>query len=504
MRDFHDHTLAVMQPSDKMFKPLAAESAPRQVCCNAVHLATDLMPVFDIIWIILAVSSGMHLYDHWLAPQGVSIYSGGLFAQAALLAAVPAPFFLYDKQFGAYASRGKAGRLLGAHFIRFVLFSGFVLLLGNLSLAIEKFPIQVIAFWFVICLVLSSSTRLLMAYAVRRVQQRGAVIQTIAIVGAGRVADRLVKALQNSHGETVELLGVFDDKIQNAPKSSVKSAGTIAHLLEIGKTRKIDWILLTLPPTAETRVLELVQRLKGLSVPIGLCPQHIGLTVPYNIIDFVGDTVPVNLLVDRPIKRWNAVVKTIEDLTIGGIITLFALPVMAIIALAIKIDSRGPVLYKQKRHALNNQEFYIYKFRSMRWNPNPTTETLIQTSRNDDRITRVGRFLRASSLDEIPQLFNVLKGDMSLVGPRPHAINMRTEERLGQELTATYAHRHRVKPGLTGWAQVNGARGATDNSAQLYRRVRLDLEYIENWSVLLDLKILFKTFNVVIKMTNAF
>ena len=177
---------------------------------------------------------------------------------------------------------------------------------------------------------------------------------------------------------------------------------------------------------------------------------------------------------------------------------------MAIIALAIKIDSRGPVFYKQKRHALNNQEFYIYKFRSMRWNPTPTTEALVQTSRHDDRITRVGRFLRASSLDEIPQLFNVLKGDMSLVGPRPHAINMRTEERLGDELTATYAHRHRVKPGLTGWAQVNGARGATDNSAQLYRRVRLDLEYIENWSVLLDLKILVKTFGVVIKMTNAF
>ena len=493
-----------MQPSDKIFKPLAAESAPRQVCCNAVHLATDLMPVFDIIWIILAVSSSMFLYDHWLAPQGVSIYSGGYYAHAVLLAAIPAPFFLYDKHFGAYASRGNSRRLLRAHFMRFMLFAGFVLLLGSLSPAAEKFPIQAIAIWVVTGLALTSFIRLLMAYAVRRVQQWGAVVQSIAIVGAGRVADRLVKALQHSHGETVELLGVFDDKIQNAPNSTVKAVGTTAQLLELGKTRKIDWILLTLPPTAEQRILEIVQRLKALSVPIGLCPQHIGLTIPYSIIDFVGDTVPVNLLVDRPIKRWNAVMKTIEDLTIGGIITLCALPVMAVIALAIKIDSRGPVFYKQKRHALNNQEFYIYKFRSMRWNQAPTSDTLIQTSRNDDRITRVGRFLRASSLDEIPQLFNVLKGDMSLVGPRPHAINMRTEERLGQELTATYAHRHRVKPGLTGWAQVNGARGATDNSAQLYRRVRLDLEYIENWSVLLDLKILFMTVGTVIKMTNAF
>ena len=504
MRDSHKLSLAVMQPSDKMFKPLAAESAPRQVCCNAVHLATDLMPVFDIIWIILAVFSSMVLYDLWLAPQGVSIYSRDHFAQAALLAAIPAPFFLYDKHFGTYASRRNVGRLLRAHFMRFMLFAAFVLLLGNLSPTDEGYPIQALVIWVATGLALTSFTRVVMAYAMRRIQARGALTQAIAIIGAGRVADRLVQVLQHSHGETVELLGVFDDKIKNAPNSSIKAIGNLAQLLELGKTRKIDWILLTLPPTAEQRVLEIVQRLKGLSVPIGLCPQHIGLTVPYDIIDFVGDTVPVNLLVDRPIKRWNAVVKTMEDLTIGGIIMLFALPVMAIIALAIKIDSRGPVFYKQKRHALNNQEFYIYKFRSMRWNPTPAPDNLIQTSRNDDRITRVGRFLRATSLDEIPQLFNVMKGDMSLVGPRPHAINMRTEERLGHELTATYAHRHRVKPGLTGWAQVNGARGATDNSAQLYRRVRLDLEYIENWSVLLDVKILFMTFGVVVKMTNAF
>ena len=497
-------TLGIMQPSDKMFKPLAAESAPRQTCCNAVHLATDLMPVFDILWIVLAVFTGLVLYDLWLAPQGVSIYSGAHFAQAALLAAIPAPFFLYDKHFGAYVSRKSVGRLLRAHFTRFMLFAAFVLLLGSFGPASERYPILALVIWVVTGLVLTSFTRLLMAYGVRRIQARGALTQAVAIIGAGRVADRLVQALQHSHGDTVELLGVFDDKIINAPHSTIKAIGSLAQLLELGKNRKIDWILLTLPPTAEKRILEIVQRLKDLSVPIGLCPQHIGLNVPYDIIDFVGDTVPVNLLVDRPIKRWNAVVKTMEDLIIGGVITLFALPVMAIIALAIKIDSRGPVFYKQKRHTLNNQEFYIYKFRSMRWSPTPAADKLVQTSRNDDRITRVGRFLRASSLDEIPQLFNVLKGDMSLVGPRPHAINMRTEERLGQELTATYAHRHRVKPGLTGWAQVNGARGATDNSAQLYRRVRLDLEYIENWSVFLDLKILFMTFGVVVKMTNAF
>jgi lipopolysaccharide/colanic/teichoic acid biosynthesis glycosyltransferase len=214
--------------------------------------------------------------------------------------------------------------------------------------------------------------------------------------------------------------------------------------------------------------------------------------------------VPVSLLADRPIKRWDAVVKGGEDFLIGGILALLLLPVLAMVALAIRIDSPGPIIFKQRRHAFNNDEFDIYKFRTMRWSPAAAGEKLEQTSRHDGRITRVGRFLRSSSLDELPQLFNVLKGDMSLVGPRPHAVNMRTNDRLGHEITDMYAHRHRVKPGITGWSQVNGSRGAVDTTAQLFRRVELDLHYIENWSVLLDLKVLALTCPVVFKRSNAF
>jgi len=417
---------------------------------------------------------------------------------------VLAPFILYDKRFGSVASRGQMPVLVRSYALRFTIFAGVILALGAIGQALDSFPSSWLVIWFATSLLLALLTRVLAVRYVRRLQRQGVLTEVIAVVGAGPVADRLVQALRQTRPETIELLGVFDDKILGAVPGAIKPAGTLAQLIELGKTRKIDWILLTLPPTAEHRLLSIVQRLKSLSVPIGLCPQHVGLPVPYRIIDYVGDSVPVSLLADRPIKRWDAVTKWAEDFLIGGIATLLLLPVLAVIALAIKLNSAGPIIFKQRRHAVDNREFDIYKFRTMRWNPAAATENLKQTSRQDNRVTRIGRFLRASSLDELPQLFNVLRGDMSLVGPRPHAVNMRTEDRLGSEITDMYAHRHRVKPGITGWSQVNGARGATSTTAQLRRRVELDLYYIENWSLLLDLKILVLTPREVIKRTNAF
>jgi len=478
---------------------------PRRISSrNVVALASDLLPLCDFVSLILAATLGTLIYTYWLTPLGLAPGFGNDLEEAALVAAVLAPFILYDKRFGRVASRGQTSLLVRSYALRFSVFAGVILALGAVSQALNNFPLGWVLIWFAASLLLTSLTRVLAAQYVRRLQRQGVLTEVIAVVGAGPVTDRLVQALRQTRPETIELLGVFDDKIIGAVHSAIKPAGTLAQLIELGKTRKIDWILLTLPPTAEHRVLSIVQRLKALSVPIGLCPQHVGLTVPYRTIDYVADSVPVSLLADRPIKRWDAVIKAAEDFLLGGIITLLLLPLLAVIALAIKLNSPGPVIFKQRRHTFNNCEFDIYKFRTMRWNPEAAAETLKQTSRHDDRVTRVGRFLRSSSLDELPQLFNVLKGDMSLVGPRPHAVNMRTEDRLGSEITDIYAHRHRVKPGITGWSQVNGARGATNTTAQLRRRVELDLHYIENWSLLLDLKILLLTPREVLKRTNAY
>jgi lipopolysaccharide/colanic/teichoic acid biosynthesis glycosyltransferase len=254
------------------------------------------------------------------------------------------------------------------------------------------------------------------------------------------------------------------------------------------------WLCTTLLFTASSRMLlaRILHRHAGAPEP------------PAAIVAQVGDWLPVTVLADRPIKRWSAVFKSGGDFLMAGLITLLLLPVLAIIALAIRLDSPGPLLFTQRRHGLNNSEFDIYKFRTMRSAPVTAGAALQQTVRGDPRVTRVGRFLRKWSLDELPQVFNVLEGSMALVGPRPHAVNMRTEQRLGHEITDTYPHRHRVKPGITGWSQVNGARGATDTVEQLQRRVTLDLFYVEHWSPLLDLKILTLTFREVLRATNAY
>ncbi|MBI1424894.1 MAG: hypothetical protein GC149_15715 [Gammaproteobacteria bacterium] len=312
---------------------------------NVVPMFSGLLRIIDFLILLLAVFLSIADNAPGLGAQG--FFSN--FVLAALIAAIPGPFFLYDRHFGAIISRGRLRQLLRSHLMRFTFFAGFVVVLGSLSPALNSFPAKAFMIWAVVGAGLTSVARLVMAFATRRYQRRGALTEVIAIVGAGAVADRLVETLRQNHGNTVELLGVFDDKRLNAPRSKIKAVGNIAQLLELGKTRKIDWILLTLPPTADRRILEIVQRLKALSVPIGLCPQHVGLTVPYRIVGYVGDNVPVSLLADRPGKRWDAVFKSTEDYLPRWIITLALLPLMAIEAIAGKFI-RPAVVRERKKY----------------------------------------------------------------------------------------------------------------------------------------------------------
>ena len=304
---------------------------------NVVSMVGSVALILDPICLAVAAWLSTVIYMHWGMSLSLSREFGGDLVHGALVAVVLAPFTLYDKRFGATASRGHLPGLLRSHVLRFAMWAAVVLVLGAVSRTLDGFPSGWLALWFAMSLLLTSLTRVAVAQYMRRLQRQGVLREVIAVVGAGEVADRLVHTLCQTRRETIELLGVFDDRINRAKLGSADPAGTVSQLIELGKTRKIDWIVLALPPTAETRLLAIVARLKALAVPIGLAPQHVGSAVPYRTVEYVGDSVPVALLADRPIKRWDAVAKATEDHIPRWIITLGSLTVAAVRALVARI-----------------------------------------------------------------------------------------------------------------------------------------------------------------------
>jgi Undecaprenyl-phosphate glucose phosphotransferase len=467
-------------------------------------VAGDFLPLGDFICLITIACASALFYGDWDRPSIVHAHITLGFLHSTLIAAVIAPFVLFDEHFGRRASNGLVLPLIRSHLVRFTLFFGIILVLRLGNPKLHDVPHPWWMTWLVLSFLLTAGLRVLVAYGLRKLHLQGRLLEVVAVVGSGAVATRLLKDLLNAQTPAVLVLGVFDESPSDVLPEGHPRTGSLEELLELGKARHIDWILLTHPAAEEQRLISIVAKLAPLSAAIGLCPQHVGLSIPYRTVRYVSDTLPVSVLADRPIHRWHAVCKSAEDLVLGSMMVMLLLPLFALLAVAIKIDSSGPILFKQRRHAANNHEFDIYKFRTMRWTPASGTERLAQTTRDDRRITRIGGLLRSWSLDELPQLFNVLRGEMSLVGPRPHAVDMRTEDQLGHEIIDIYPHRHRVKPGITGWSQVNGLRGATETADQLRRRVEFDLQYIEQWSLLFDLKILARTTTEVLRRTNAF
>jgi Undecaprenyl-phosphate glucose phosphotransferase len=235
-------------------------------------------------------------------------------------------------------------------------------------------------------------------------------------------------------------------------------------------------------------------------VNVYLTTDLIGFELAFRPVMGTFSELPMFEVVPKPLSGWSSVLKALEDYLVAGILVVMLLPLFAIIALLIKLESAGPVFFVQKRLGFNNEEFSIYKFRSMRHNQ--TDETVVrQARRGDPRVTRVGRIIRATSLDELPQLFNVLNGTMSLVGPRPHAVSH--NEEYGRQIRGYFA-RHKVKPGITGWAQVNGLRGETDTIEKMEARIRHDIYYADNWSLLFDLRILVMTAALVLFQKSAY
>jgi Undecaprenyl-phosphate glucose phosphotransferase len=341
---------------------------------------------------------------------------------------------------------------------------------------------------------------------VRRWTQEGRLNRRTAIVGGGEAGEQLIQALKEQRDTDVRIIGLFDDRNDDRSPTHIageRKLGTVDDLVEFARRTRVDLVIFTLPIMAEARILQMLKKLWVLPVDIRLSAHSNKLRFRPRSYSYLG-SVPVLDVFDRPITDWDVVMKFLFDRIIGACALVFAAPLMLFVAAAIKLDSKGPVFFKQKRHGFNNDEIEVYKFRSLYTH---MTDHAVQKSvtKDDPRVTRVGRFIRKTSIDELPQLFNVVfKGNLSLVGPRPHAVNQKIEDRQFDEAVDGYFARHRVKPGITGWAQINGWRGELTSPDKIKGRVEHDLHYIENWSVLFDLYILLKTPLSLLKSENAY
>jgi Undecaprenyl-phosphate glucose phosphotransferase len=344
--------------------------------------------------------------------------------------------------------------------------------------------------------------RLLTASAAQRLKENGRLTKNVAIVGASDVGQQLAaKFTQGSLG--TRLVGIFDERRSRLVQSV--NTGTTVHqlptLYELLCRGHVDEVVIAIPPYASNRILELSRRFHPFAVSLRVLAPEGYENFQVLDSDRYGDIGTFRVM-DKPLDEVAGIIKRIEDVVIAILCLLLTLPLMLLVALFIKLDSRGPVLFRQKRLGANNLPFDLRKFRTMYVEQtDPLGHQL--TRAGDPRITRVGRFLRMTSMDELPQLINVLRGEMSLVGPRPHALAASAAGVAYARAISEYPIRHRVKPGITGWAQVNGWRGETTTIEQIRRRVEHDLYYIENWSLTFDLLILGRTVFAVLSRANA-
>lgn len=337
--------------------------------------------------------------------------------------------------------------------------------------------------------------RLFLRTLVRRWARQGRLDRRTVVVGADRSGEELIAALKMQEDSDIHILGVFDDRSDARALDTCAGTpklGKVDDIVEFARRTRVDLVLFALPISAEARILEMLKKLWVLPLDIRLSAHTNKLRFRPRSYSYLGK-VPTLDVFEAPVTDWDLVTKWMFDHFVGGLVLLLAAPIMALVALAIKLDSPGPVLFRQKRFGFNNERIDIFKFRSLYHDQADPMASRVVT-KNDRRVTRVGRFIRKTSLDELPQLFNVVfKGNLSLIGPRPHAVQGKLQTRLFDEAVDGYFARHRVKPGITGWAQINGWRGEVDSEEKIQKRVEFDLYYIENWSVLFDLYILLRT-----------
>ncbi|MFM9836149.1 MAG: undecaprenyl-phosphate glucose phosphotransferase [Methylophilaceae bacterium] len=377
--------------------------------------------------------------------------------------------------------------------ISWFLLTSLLLLLGVATGYIKNFYINTLIIWLAMTPVLQIiGTLLLKKFAPFIIQLQGQVKKTV-IVGVNPRSINLANKITSSSYHAMHFMGYFEDRtIDRLPEGFNKTLlGKLDILPVYVKENNINNIYISLPMASQPRILNLLEALKDTTASIYFVPDIFLTDLIQSRIDEIGD-IPIVAVRETPFTGANGLVKRVTDIIFSLAILLIISPILLIVAIGVKLSSPGPVIFKQVRYGLNGEEIIVYKFRSMTTLENG--DNVLQATKNDQRITKFGKFIRKTSLDELPQFFNVLQGRMSIVGPRPHAV---VHNELYRKLINGYMIRHKVKPGITGWAQVNGLRGETDALEKMQARIDYDIAYLRNWSPRLDIYIIFKTIWVV-------
>lgn len=457
----------------------------KKISSELVYRSIDTLIILSIVILASLYSHDYNIEGYLAAGLGASLIFGlvGRFTD------------IYTSWSGRPFFRDEAMRTVVTWLTTFFLLV-FIIFVSKSS---DQFSRVVLVGWLVSTPLLLVVSRYGLRILLSHLKRLGIHNRNIAIVGITDTGLKFAEAVNQQPESGLQVAGFYSVELDNtALPSTYENIGGVNDLLEAARSGTWDQIYLALPNQNQSFSSHLISQLADTITPVRLIPDNFTHALLHNKYLEIADT-PVLCIYDAPLSVQSAFVKRAEDLIIGSLLLVLLLPIMAIIAVAVKVSSPGPVLFKQSRHGLRGEEFQVWKFRTMSVCENGSV--IKQATRNDARVTKVGAFLRKTSLDELPQFFNVIQGHMSIVGPRPHAV---AHNEAYRALIPGYMMRHMMKPGITGWAQVNGWRGETDTLYKMQKRVECDMEYIHSWSLWLDLRIIFATAFKAMSDKNAY
>jgi len=453
----------------------------------AFSLAVDALLIGGSLWLVVQIA------NHSWNPQhtAAALWAIGLFPFAAHL------LDAYRSWRGS-SPRREFGRLLWAWLIVILA----LMFLAFSTKTSTDYSRRVFLSWFLITPLVLIVWRGWLHIILGTMRKRGFNARNVAIVGARELGTYLARTILEEPWMGLSPIGFYDDRKPSGARplahEPIEVIGNLDALIKHAREGRVDIVYITLPMRAEARIQELIAKLSDTTVSVYMVPDFFMFDLLHASWGNVGD-LPVVSISESPFYGVDGVVKRLEDIVISGLLLLIIAIPMIMIAVGVRLTSPGPIIFRQFRYGLRGNRIEVWKFRTM--NVQENGAEVVQAQKNDPRVTRFGAFLRRTSLDELPQLINVLQGTMSLVGPRPHAVTHNEQYR---KLIDRYMLRHKVKPGITGWAQVNGWRGETESLDKMQRRVEFDLAYIHNWSLWLDLKIIVLTVFVVFSHKNAY